>query len=67
MILEHIYHKHKDGIDEQRTIFFNSKARYDSLSKLEREGNTLIEHYSDREDKYVYFLIFGGIIIWFVL
>ncbi|CAH1954875.1 unnamed protein product [Acanthoscelides obtectus] len=49
--IKHVYNRHNDERDAERRIFFNNKARFDSLSKIECGGSKLTEHYFDREDK----------------
>ncbi|XP_050298709.1 dynein regulatory complex subunit 7 [Anthonomus grandis grandis] len=53
-VIKHIYFKNEDNPEAERTIFFNSKARFDGLSKIEIAPNVCTEHYSDRDDKLYY-------------
>ncbi|XP_030764668.1 dynein regulatory complex subunit 7 [Sitophilus oryzae] len=53
-VIKHIYYKDDDTADGERTFFFNSKARFDGLEKIEIETQVLTEHYCDREDKVYY-------------
>lgn len=48
---EHVYYKNSDNPASERTIFLNSKARFDGLAKIEMKTNICIEHYIDRDDK----------------
>ncbi|XP_060518662.1 dynein regulatory complex subunit 7 [Cylas formicarius] len=39
---------------DKRTIFFNHRARFDGLSRVERSKHSLTEHYRGRDDKMAY-------------
>lgn len=52
VILEHVFCR-QDNTEAARTIFLNSKARFDGLSKIEIESCVCTEYYDDRDDKYV--------------
>ncbi|XP_066157618.1 dynein regulatory complex subunit 7 [Euwallacea fornicatus] len=50
-VLKHVYYKNKNSLDAKRTIFLDSKTRFDGLSKIEILDHICSEYYSDRDDK----------------
>ncbi|CAG9820881.1 unnamed protein product [Phaedon cochleariae] len=53
-VIKHVYHKNNDLENAERTIFFNSEARYDALSKIEVEPDKITENYEKRDDRLYY-------------
>ncbi|KAG5891498.1 hypothetical protein JTB14_009832 [Gonioctena quinquepunctata] len=50
-VLKHVYYKNQDAVDAERTIFFNSEARFDALCEINVEKNRITEKYKKRDDR----------------